>query len=39
MRHRVRVLGGNLEIVSTPGRGTLVRVKVPRANVTQIDRV
>ena len=34
MRHRVRVLGGKLEIVSAPGRGTRIRVEVPRANVT-----
>lgn len=33
MRHRVQVLGGRLDIVSSPGRGTRVRVKVPRARV------
>ena len=33
MRHRVRVLGGKLEIVSTPGRGTRIRVDVPRASL------
>ena len=33
MRHRVRVLGGELNIVSTPGRGTRIRVQIPRANV------
>jgi signal transduction histidine kinase len=33
MRHRVRVLGGKLEFISEPGRGTRIRVEVPRANV------
>ena len=33
MRHRVRVLGGELDIVSASGRGTRIRVRVPRANV------
>jgi signal transduction histidine kinase len=33
MRHRVRALGGTLDIVSSPGHGTQVRVKVPRARV------
>ncbi|HMA21312.1 MAG TPA: CHASE3 domain-containing protein [Gemmatimonadaceae bacterium] len=33
MRHRVRVLGGELDIVSEPGRGTRIQVRVPRANV------
>ena len=35
MRHRVHVLGGQLDIVSAPGRGTRIRVKVPRASVMQ----
>jgi protein-histidine pros-kinase len=33
MRHRVQVLGGKFAIVSSPGRGTRVRVQVPRARV------
>ena len=37
MRHRVRVLGGKLEIVSAPGRGTRIRVDVPRASLARTD--
>ena len=33
MRHRVQVLGGKLDIISSPGRGIRIRVKVPRARV------
>jgi signal transduction histidine kinase len=35
MRHRVHVLGGQLDIVTSPGRGTSVRVEVPLASVIQ----
>ncbi|MGH8227370.1 MAG: sensor histidine kinase [Steroidobacteraceae bacterium] len=30
MRHRVRALGGSLELDSSPGRGTTLRVELPR---------
>jgi len=33
IRHRIQVLGGQLEISSVPGRGTTLRVRVPLANV------
>lgn len=29
MEERVRLIGGNMEISSTPGRGTIIEVKVP----------
>jgi signal transduction histidine kinase len=35
MRHRVQVIGGQLDIVSAPGRGTRVRVRVPRTSVME----
>jgi signal transduction histidine kinase len=35
MLHRVRSLGGQLEISSGPARGTLVHVRVPRSSVIQ----
>jgi signal transduction histidine kinase len=35
MRHRVNVLGGQLDVTTNPGGGTCVRVQVPRANVIQ----
>ena len=35
LRHRIQVLGGRLDISSTPNRGTTVRVWVPLANVSQ----
>ena len=33
IRHRVHVLGGRLDIDTSQGRGTVVRVRVPRASV------
>jgi signal transduction histidine kinase len=35
MRHRVHVLGGRLDIATSPGRGVHVRVEVPLASVMQ----
>jgi protein-histidine pros-kinase len=35
MRHRVHVLGGRLDITTTPGAGTRIRVQVPLASVVQ----
>ena len=35
LRHRIQVLGGRLDISSTPNRGTTVRVWVPLANVSR----
>jgi len=33
LRHRIHVLGGGLDISSTPNRGTTIRVRVPLASV------
>ena len=30
MRERARALGGDVRVTSAPGRGTMVRVRVPR---------
>jgi len=37
MRHRVHVLGGQLDISSEPGGGTHVRVRVPLTSVIQTE--
>ncbi|HUN77020.1 MAG TPA: sensor histidine kinase [Steroidobacteraceae bacterium] len=34
MRHRVRALGGELALHSTPGRGTILEVEIPRSRPT-----
>jgi signal transduction histidine kinase len=35
MRHRINVLGGRLDVLTGPGRGTTVQVRVPLQNVTE----
>jgi signal transduction histidine kinase len=30
MRHRIEGLGGRFALVSEPGRGTLIRIRIPR---------
>jgi len=35
MRHRVQVLGGQLDVSRRPGRGTQLRVRIPLENLTE----
>jgi signal transduction histidine kinase len=37
MRERVQMLGGEVEVLATPGEGTLVRVKVKAPSVSRVE--